>query len=81
MDLSLVLQPDLPTLQTGVGRVAMITEAAIITALDKAKSLHAIQQRLLSGQKGAAEVQIMLLRLRDEKKVQFDINTGMWSKA
>jgi len=59
----------------------MITESAIITALDKPRSLHAIQQRVLSGQKGAEELQIMLMRLRDEKKVTFDINTGRWSRV
>ena len=59
----------------------MITEAAIIAALDKPRTLHAIQQRVLYGQKGAEELRILLIRLRDEKKVTFDINSGRWSKA
>jgi hypothetical protein len=33
------------------------------------------------GQKDTEELQIALMRLRDEKKVKFDINTGRWSKA
>ena len=59
----------------------MITETAILAALDKPRSLYAIQQRVGVGQKGTEELQIMLMRLRDEKKVTFNINNGHWSKA
>ena len=59
----------------------MITEAAIVAALDKPRSLNAIQQRVLPDQKGTEELQIVLMRLRDEKKVTFDINTGRWTRA
>jgi hypothetical protein len=59
----------------------MITEAAIIAALDKPRSLYAIQQRVDPGQKSTDELQAVLMRLRDEKKVKFDINNGRWSKA
>jgi hypothetical protein len=59
----------------------MITEAEIIAALDKPRSLHSIQQRVAPGQKESEELQLTLMRLRDEKKVRFDINTGRWSRA
>jgi len=59
----------------------MITEAAIIAALDKPRTLYAIQQRVVPGQKDTEELQLFLMRLRDEKKVKFDINTGRWNKA
>lgn len=59
----------------------MITEADIFAALDKPRSLYAIQQRVGAGQKSTEELQIMLMRLRDEKKVKFNINNGQWSKA
>jgi len=59
----------------------MITEAAIFAALDKPRSLYAIQQRVSVGQKDTEELQTVLMRLRDEKKVKFDINNGRWSKA
>lgn len=62
-----------------VGGVGLIREADIIAALDKPRSLYAIKQRVLPGEKGTEELQIVLMRLRDEKKVAFDINTGRWS--
>ena len=59
----------------------MITEAAIIAALDEPRTLEAIRHRVAPGQKNPEELQLMLMRLRDEKKVKFDINKGRWSKA
>jgi hypothetical protein len=59
----------------------MITEAAIIAALNEPGPFHAIKQRVVPGQRDTAELQMVLLRLRDEKKVKFDINTGRWSRA
>ena len=59
----------------------MITEAEIIAALDKPRSLYAIRQRVVPGQKETEELQMVLMRLRDEKKVKFDINSGRWSRA
>jgi hypothetical protein len=49
----------------------MMTEAEIIAALDKPRSLYSIQQRVAPGQKGTEELQVVLMRLRDEKKVKF----------
>jgi hypothetical protein len=59
----------------------MMKEADIIAALDKPRTLYSVQQRVAPGQKDTEELQIALMRLRDEKKVKFDINTGRWSKA
>jgi hypothetical protein len=59
----------------------MITETAILAALDKPRTLHAIQQRVAAGQRNTDELQTVLMRLRDEKKVKFNINNGRWSKA
>jgi hypothetical protein len=59
----------------------MITEAAILAALDKPRSLYSVQQRVAPGQKDTEELQTILMRLRDEKKVTFDINNGRWSRA
>ena len=59
----------------------MITEADIFAALDKPRSLNAIQQRVCVGKKGVEELQIVLMRLRDEKKVKFDIHSGHWRRA
>jgi hypothetical protein len=59
----------------------VITEAAIVAALDKPRSLIAIQQRVVPDQRNTEELQLVLMRLRDEKKVAFDIKTGRWSKV
>jgi hypothetical protein len=59
----------------------MITEAAIMGALDKPRSLYAIQQRVFPSQKSTEELQEALMRLRDEKKVKFDIHNGRWSRV
>ena len=59
----------------------MINETAIFAALDKPRSLYAIQQRVGIGQKGVEELQLELMRLRGEKKVTFNINNGQWSKV
>ncbi len=59
----------------------MITEAEIMAALDEPRKLYAIQQRVIPGQRDTEELQTVLMRLRDQKKVKFDINSGRWSKA
>jgi hypothetical protein len=59
----------------------MITETAILAALDKPRTLLAIQSRVAAGQRNTDELQTVLMRLRDEKKVKFNINNGRWSKA
>lgn len=59
----------------------MITEAEIIAALDKPRTLFSIQRRVVPGQKNTDELQMVLLRLRVEKKVTFDSSTGRWSRA
>ena len=59
----------------------MITEAEIMNALDKPRKLYSIQQRVAPEQKNTDELQTLLMRLRDQKKVKFDIHSGRWSKA
>ena len=59
----------------------MMTEAEIIAALDKPRTLYSVQQLVSPGQKDTEELQIVLMRLRDQKKVKFDIHTGRWSRA
>jgi hypothetical protein len=59
----------------------MVTEAEIMAALDKPRTLYSIQQRVAPSQKDTEALQIVLMGLRDQKKVKFDINSGRWSKA
>jgi hypothetical protein len=59
----------------------MITEAEIMAALDEPRKLYAILQRVAPGQKDTEELQLLLMQLRDKKKVKFNINTGRWSRV
>ena len=59
----------------------MITELAILAALDEPRTLNAIRQRVAPGTKDTVELQMLLMQLRAEKKVKFDITNGRWSKA
>ena len=59
----------------------MINEAEVLAALDKPRALFSIQRRLDPSNKSTDALQEMLMRMRDEKKVKFDIKTGHWSKA
>jgi hypothetical protein len=59
----------------------MITDAEIMAALDEPRKLHSIQKRVAPDQKNTEELQTVLMRLRDQKKVKFDINSGRWSRA
>ena len=58
----------------------MITEAEIIAALDEPRPLFAIQRRVAPGEKNTEDLQMILLRMRDENKVTFESSTGRWSR-
>lgn len=57
----------------------MIAETDVIRALDKPRKLYSIQQVINPGQKTTDELHALLLRMRDEKKVAFNIVSGRWS--
>jgi len=59
----------------------MIQEEEVLAALDKPRALYSIQQRLDPSSKSTDVLHEMLIRMRAEKKVKFDIKTGRWSKA
>lgn len=73
------MNPGLP-LKRSVER-PMATESEIIAALDKPRTLFSIQQLVAPGRKDTEDLQLALMRLRDQKKVTFDINSGRWSRA
>jgi hypothetical protein len=58
----------------------MTKEEEVLAALDKPRALFAIQQRLDPSSKSTDALQDLLMRMRTEKKVKFDIKTGRWSK-
>ena len=59
----------------------MTKEEEVLAALDKPRALFSLQQRLDPSNKSTDALQDLLMRMRTEKKVTFDIKTGRWSKA
>jgi len=59
----------------------MTREEEVIAALDKPRALYGLQQRVDPSNKSTDALQELLLRMRAEGKVTFNINTGKWSKA
>ena len=60
----------------------MTSEAEILAALgEKPLALYALQQRVDPSNKSTDALQELLMRMRAEGKVKFDINSGRWSKA
>ena len=58
----------------------MTKEEEVLAALDKPRALYSLQQRLDPSNKSTDALQDLLMRMRTEKKVKFDIQTGRWSK-
>jgi hypothetical protein len=59
----------------------MTKEEDVLAALDKPRALYAIQKRIDPSNKSTDALQELLMRMRAEGKVKFDINKGHWSKA
>ena len=58
----------------------MVTEDAVLAALDKPRKLYAILQATDPG--GSTEsLQVVLMKMRSEGKLAFDIKKGTWRKA
>ena len=59
----------------------MAKEQEVLAVLDKPRSLYAIQQRVDPANKNTEALQGLLMAMRDEQKVIFDIHSGRWSRA
>jgi hypothetical protein len=59
----------------------MTNEEDVLAALDKPRAIYSLQQRLDPSNKSTDALQELLMRMRAEGKVKFDINAGRWSKA
>ena len=59
----------------------MIKEEDVVAALDKPRSLISLKQRLDPGNKSTDALQELLMRMRSEGKLKFDINSGRWRKS
>jgi hypothetical protein len=58
----------------------MITEDAVLKTLDKPRKLYAILQATDPGGSSDA-LQILLMKMRDQGKLAFDIKKGHWRKV
>ena len=59
----------------------MISEEQVLAALEKPLAIYRIQQRVDPSSKSTDPLQELLMRMRAQGKVKFNINTGHWSKA
>ncbi len=59
----------------------MVREEDVLAALDKPRAVYGLQQRLDPSNKNTDGLQELLMRMRTEGKVKFDIKTGKWNKA
>ena len=59
----------------------MTKEEEVLAALDKPRALYSLQQRLDPNNKSTDALQELLMRMRAEGRVKFDIKTGNWSKV
>jgi hypothetical protein len=59
----------------------MTREEDVLAALDKPRALYSLQQRVDPSNKNTDALQELLIRMRAEGKVKFNINTGKWTKA
>jgi hypothetical protein len=59
----------------------MTREQEILAALDKPRAVYAIQQLVDPSSKSSEAIQELLLRMRSEGKVRFDIKKGHWSRV
>ncbi len=59
----------------------MTKEEDVLAVLDKPRAIYSLQQRLDPSNKSTDALQALLMRMRTEGKVKFDIKTGRWSKA
>ena len=56
-----------------------MTKDQVLAALDKPRTIEMLVTLLRPG--GLVAVQTLLMQMRDEGLVKFDIKTGLWSRA
>ena len=57
-----------------------MTKEKLLAALDKPRKAYALLMVVNPG-RSVDEVQTMLMQMRDEGLVKFDINKGLWSRT
>jgi hypothetical protein len=58
----------------------MTREEEVLAALDKPRAVYSILQLVDPSNKSTDALQDLLMRMRAEGKVKFDIKSGKWSK-
>jgi hypothetical protein len=58
----------------------MTNEENVLAALDKPRNVYSLLKMLDPSNKSTEALQELLIRMRSEGKVKFDINTGRWRK-
>jgi hypothetical protein len=59
----------------------MTKEDDVLAALDKPRAIFALKQLLDPSNKSTDALQELLIRMRADGKLKFDIQTGKWCKA
>jgi hypothetical protein len=59
----------------------MVTEEDVLGALDEPRAIYSLKQLVDPSNKSTDALQHLLMRMRTEGKVKFNIKTGKWSKA
>jgi hypothetical protein len=59
----------------------MIKDEDVLAILDKARAISSLKHLLDPSSKSTDALQDVLMRMRAEGKLKFDIKTGKWSKA
>ena len=59
----------------------MITEEHVLAELDKPRTINSLKQLVDPSNKSTDALQDLLMRMRANGQVRFDIKNGKWSKA
>jgi hypothetical protein len=59
----------------------MINEEDVLAALDKPRALYPLQKLLDPSGKSTDPLQDLLIRMRAQGKLKFNIKTGQWSRS
>jgi len=59
----------------------MTKEEDVLAALDKPRAIYSLKQLVDPSAKSTEALQDLLMRMRTEGKVKFDIKSGKWSKV
>jgi hypothetical protein len=57
----------------------MTKEEDVLAALEKPRAIYSLKQLVDPSSKSTDALQELLIRMRKEGKVKFDINSGKWS--